>query len=232
LFSIVVTAYRNGPVLESWVSQLHQSLSTLEDPWEILLVANQWESEADPARDIAFSLEKKLPHVRTIALTKAGGYGWDVKTGLAAAQGQILGYIDGDGQISPESPLAAFRKITSENLDLVKARRVRREDGMYRRVLSKIFNLSFRFLFGIEDPDVNAKPKIFRKEIYEAMALRSDDWFLDAEIMIQAKQLNLKTGDFPISFHALSGRHSLVGFKTILEFCKNFWFYHFQKYKR
>lgn len=229
MLSVVILAYRNGPVLDAWVSDLHSRLGTLTESWEILLVVNQWPGEQDPARDVAHSLEKKFPKVRTVTLPKAGGYGWDVKTGLEAARGEILAYVDGDGQIPAESVPAAFRKLTSEGLDLVKAHRIHREDGTFRSALSKIFNFGFRIFFGVQDPDINAKPKIFRRKFYESIVLRSDDWFIDAEIMIWAKQLKLKIGELPIAFHALMGRRSLVGFKTIFEFCKNFWIYLFQK---
>lgn len=226
--SVVVLAYRNGPVLKSWVTGLHQSLSALKDAWEIILVTNVRAGETDEAQAVARDLERTLSHVRAVARIKAGGYGWDVKSGLAVAGGKIVAYIDGDGQVPSDSILTAYRKLISEGLDLVKARRIRRADGRLRELLSVLFNFAFRIFFGIIDGDVNAKPKLLRREALRAMELRSDDWFIDAEIMIRAKQQQLKIGEVPISFHALRGRRSLVGMKTVWEFMKNFWIYRFK----
>jgi glycosyltransferase involved in cell wall biosynthesis len=223
--SVVVLAYKNGPILKSWVGGLHQDLSSLNATWEIILVCNVYEREIDEAQEVARGLVRDLPHVKIVARTKGGGYGWDVKSGLDTAQGEVLAYIDGDGQIPSDSVSTAYRQMTTEGWDLVKARRTRREDGIIRGLLSKIFNLSFRVIFRVSDTDINAKPKLFRRKAYQAMHLQSDDWFIDAEIMMKAKQMKLKIGEIPIEFHSLEGRNSLVGFKTILEFCKNFWRY-------
>lgn len=230
--SVVVLTYKNGKVLGPWVQQLHQSLSSLEQPWEIVLVANVWEGETDEAKGVAQSLEKSLPHVRVVSLPKKGGYGWDVKSGLETSRGEVLGYIDGDGQIPPDTILPAFKKMAGEKLDLVKAYRVQREDGLFRRAISWCFNLGFRILFAAGFKDINAKPKLFTRDAFQKLDLQSDDWFIDAEIMMKAGELNLATGEFPIAFHSLTGRASLVGWQTVWEFCKNFAAYRIKKKKR
>jgi glycosyltransferase involved in cell wall biosynthesis len=227
--SVVVLAYKNGPILESWIGQLHRSLSTLTASWEIILVTNVYPGEIDEAQNVAKKLEKNLPHVRRVALTKAGGYGWDVKSGLAVAHGKTLAYVDGDGQISPETVVTGYGKMVAEGWDLVKASRIRRADGIYRRVISQLFNRFFRLFFQISFGDLNAKPKIFSREGFAALKPSADDWFIDAEIMIKAEKLQLKIGEFPIQFYALSGRNSLVGLKTIYEFMKNFRKYFFKR---
>jgi len=52
------------------------------------------------------------------------------------------------------------------------------------------------------------------------MNLKADDWFIDAEIMLQARNLKLKIGSFPISFYK-SERESFVKPIAIIEFIKN-----------
>lgn len=53
------------------------------------------------------------------------------------------------------------------------------------------------------------------------MNLTSDDWFIDAEIMLEAKRLGVLFYEFPTEFHSLSGRQSFVKFSAIFEFTRN-----------
>jgi prepilin signal peptidase PulO-like enzyme (type II secretory pathway) len=53
------------------------------------------------------------------------------------------------------------------------------------------------------------------------MDLTSDDWFLDAEIMIKARKLKLKVGMVPSKFYKCDYRGSFVKMITILEFLGN-----------
>jgi hypothetical protein len=68
-----------------------------------------------------------------------------------------------------------------------------RHDGLYRRFISAAFNTSFRLLFGGGVRDVNSKPKIIRRDKYELLDLKSDDWFIDAELV--PRELGLKIGE-------------------------------------
>jgi hypothetical protein len=81
----------------------------------------------------------------------------------------------------------------------------------------------FSVLFpGYPNKDVNAKPKIFSRSFYNKLKLQSDDWFLDAEIMIQARRYHAKLAEIPTVFFEVTGRKSFVRVKHVLEFLKNF----------
>ena len=59
------------------------------------------------------------------------------------------------------------------------------------------------------------------RDAYSRMNLESDDWFIDAEIMIQARRLGLRVGELPTGFLGLSGRRSFIGLSAIMEFLRN-----------
>ena len=50
------------------------------------------------------------------------------------------------------------------------------------------------------------------------MDLKSNGWFIDAEIMIQAKKMNLKIGEIPTVFHRMKFRPSFIKFRSVWEF--------------
>ena len=155
--------------------------------------------------------------------------GWDMRMGLDAARGTYIGVIDGDGQFPPESIVACLLKCELEDLDLTKTYRVIRDDGLYRRVISMVYNGIFSLLFGFKVRDINSKPKIIRRDKYELLHLQSDDWFADAEIVIRARELGLKIGETPVHFSLNDNRGSFVKPKAILEFTSNLLKYRFSR---
>ena len=70
-------------------------------------------------------------------------------------------------------------------------------------------------------PDMNSKPKIMKKEFYEKINLESNGWFIDAEIMILARRMNVKIGEIETVFHSMDSRPSFVKPLSIIEFLGN-----------
>ncbi len=145
------------------------------------------------------------------------------ENGLGECRGRYIGVIDGDDQFPMEAIFSCFAKIKSSDFDLVKTYRAERLDGLFRYVISKVYNIGFRLMFPTYKGyrDVNSKPKIFTRNAYEKMELKATDWFIDAEIILQALKLDLKIYEIPIKFESIKGRKSFVRFRAIWEFAKN-----------
>ncbi|MBI4599977.1 glycosyltransferase family 2 protein [Candidatus Uhrbacteria bacterium] len=220
--SVVVLGYRSAETISGFIDNLAGSLNEAESEWEIVLVGNYFENSGDRTPDVAKELAKKYPRVRPVTLVKEGMMGWDMKTGLRAATGKALAVIDGDGQMPYEDVVRCYKKYREEGADLVKTYRAERKDGLYRTCLSVGYNLVFKILFpGLNSRDVNSKPKLMKREVYEKMVLKSDGWFIDAEIMIQARRMKLNIVEVPTVFRDIETRSSFVKPRAILEFCAN-----------
>jgi glycosyltransferase involved in cell wall biosynthesis len=170
-----------------------------------------------------------LPYVRLLAEPKHGRMGWDMRRGLEACRGKYIGVIDGDGQFPVEAIFSCFAKIKSDNFDVVKTYRVERHDSSYRRLISTVYNWLFhRFFRGSSNlRDVNSKPKIMTRKAYERMTLESDDWFIDAELILNCVNLNLRVYEIPVEFQSLGKRKSFVKPGAIFEFLKHMIEYRF-----
>jgi glycosyltransferase involved in cell wall biosynthesis len=149
--------------------------------------------------------------------------GWDMRRGLDACCGKYIGVIDGDGQFPVEAIFSCFAKIKSDDFDLVKTYRVHRKDSIYRTFISTAYNVLFHLFFrgssGLRD--VNSKPKIIARKAYERMTLRSSDWFIDAELILNCINLNLRIYEIPVEFQSLGKRKSFVKPGAILEFLRH-----------
>jgi glycosyltransferase involved in cell wall biosynthesis len=197
-----------------------------------VLVGNYIEGSDDETPQVVAKLAERSDNIRTVIRPKQGMMGWDMRMGLDAARGTYIGVIDGDGQFPPESIIACLLKCELEDLDLTKTYRVIRDDGLYRRFISMVYNTIFSLLFGFKVRDINSKPKIIRRDKYELLHLESDDWFADAEIIIRARELGLKIGETPVHFAINDNRGSFVKPKAIFEFSSNLLRYRFSRNQR
>jgi glycosyltransferase involved in cell wall biosynthesis len=228
-FSLVVLCYRSGPSIIPFIEKMEQALSRCNFTWELVLVGNYIEGSDDETPQVIAELASQKPNVRTVIRPKEGMMGWDMRVGLNVAHGTYIGVIDGDGQFPPESIVACLLKAELEDLDLTKTYRVLRDDGWRRRLISRVYNVIFKLLFGFAVRDINSKPKIIKGDKYPLLQLKSDDWFADAELVIRARELGFKIGEMPVHFKSNDSRGSFVKPAAILEFTANLLKYRFSR---
>jgi glycosyltransferase involved in cell wall biosynthesis len=220
--SVVVLCYAAGKQAEPFVREVIDSLERETKDWELVLVANYWEGKADETPDVVRAIAARDPRIRVVAEPKQGMMGWDVRSGLAAATGDVIGFMDGDGQVRAEDLVRTYRTLVAERCDLAMTYRETRGDSAYRSAISRVFNGMFKGLFpGIPLRDVNSKPKVMTRTAYEALNLTSDDWFIDAEIVIQARRRRFAVREIPTTFRALENRASFVKPGALYEFVRN-----------
>jgi glycosyltransferase involved in cell wall biosynthesis len=221
--SVVVLCYHSEDIIESFVEQLVNEIKELNISSELVLVANYDKNSTDNTPRLARNLSEKYNNIKVLADEKEGGMGWDMRSGLSKASGKYIAVIDGDAQMPASDIPIVYRVIRFGKYDIVKTYRAKRYDGLVRGVLSASYNVLFRLLYSPSFPirDVNSKPKIFTKEAYQRMQLRSNDWFTDAEIMIQALKHNMKICEISTVFYMNERRTSFVGMKTVWEFIFN-----------
>ena len=220
--SAIVLCYRAGDSILNVIRPLYGELERAGVPFEVVLVANYWPADEDPTPAVVAEFAESRPHVRTVVRTKEGGMGWDMRAGFAAARGEYMIVLDGDGQNPIESVLSLYHEMKRTQADVGKGRRIARFDGPYRRIVSYVYNALFLVLFGTRNArDINGKPKGLTRRAYEMMDLRSDDWFIDAEIVLQAQRLKLRLVEIPIVFRRNDVRDSFVRPGAIPEFLLN-----------
>lgn len=220
--SIIILCYRSNESIIPLSKQVQELAKKLTSSYEIVLVGNYIEGSDDNTEALVREIAENDKNFKAVCKPKKGMMGWDMKEGLKMAKGNYLCVIDGDSQFPINNIEKCFNKIKSSSYGLVKTYRTTRGDGKYRKVISWGYNFIFSLLFPkVNSKDVNSKPKIFRREVYEKMELNSDDWFIDAEIMLNIERLKVKFYEFPTSFLEQEGRSSFVKFSAVFEFLKN-----------
>ncbi len=207
------------------VSGLVSSFERASTDYELVLVDN---GSRDGSPQILEKLAKEKPNrIKVVHVPVNQGYGWGIISGLKLASGKFVGYMCGDGQIKPTDVVRVCEQMLTDDYDMVKVKRVARRDGLIRRLLSIGYNSLFFIVFNVKTLDVNGSPKVLRRELLEIISPTSKDWFIDAEIMIKAKHLNLRVGEVPVEFMRREAGRSHVRLATISEFLRNMLNYRF-----
>jgi glycosyltransferase involved in cell wall biosynthesis len=222
--SVVVLCYHSREGARSFAARMSQALLDAGiDDYQLVLVGNYIAGSGDTTPDVVRELAAGDSRIVCSAVPKEGMMGWDLRSGLALATGEHLAVIDGDGQVRVEDVVRVYRLLREQRLDLAKTYRRQRGDGVKRKLLSLLFNGLFHLLFpGLRVRDVNAKPKVMTRSAFERLDLQSTDWFIDAEIMIQARNLGFRIGETETEFLGLTGRRSFVRMAAVVEFLHNF----------
>lgn len=221
--SVVVLCYRGEEHIIPYITQIKKALEQKHLQYELVLVANyDLPITRDRTPEIARALAQKDARNICVATQKSGMMGWDLRQGLAHATGRAIAFIDGDGQTPASDILKLYDLLIAEQLDICKVYRIKRADAPFRKVVSAIFNFAFWIFFpGHRIRDINAKPKMITRAALEKMQLTSDDWFIDAEMMLETRRLKLKFLEIPGVAGENTWRKSFIGVSAVIEFAKN-----------
>ncbi len=207
LISIVIPLYNEEECIDLLVDPLVDVFHAANVNYELVLVDN---GSHDKTGELIDSKVKENSKIRKIWVKKNEGYGWGIISGLKAAEGDYIGFMCGDGQVSPQDVVKTIKHILEHDCDMAKVRRTKRNDGFVRRVVTQLYNGTIPFLFGLKSRDLNGTPKIFKRAHLELFDPWSKDWFIDAELMIKAEYLNFKIDEIPIVFEARKGGESHI----------------------
>lgn len=161
--------------------------------------------------------------VLPVHLAVNAGYGGGILAGLRALEGgprpPVLGWAWGDGQITAAA-LPALHAACAAGAPLAKARRIARQDGWRRQLITHTYAAVLRAR-GVATPDVNGCPKLFRAEALAALAPQSTDWFLDAEVVLAAEARGWRIAEAPVVMRPRRAGRSKVRLATVLEFARH-----------
>jgi len=168
--------------------------------YEILIVDD---ASSDGTSAIADRLAECDPHVRVIHHPKNRKLGGSLKTGFAAARGELVLYTDADLPFDLHDVIRACRLLRTHDADAVCGYRTHRDGEGWRRVLySATWNALVRAAFGVKQRDVNFSFKLVRRSVFEHIVLTSEGSFVDAELLIQLHRFGYRVIQIGVDYFA------------------------------
>ncbi len=135
---------------------------------------------------------------RTVRHPRRSGYGAAVRSGLRAAQGEVVVYLDGDGQYRVEE-LPALLALLESGCDVVAGVRADRQDPLHRLAIGGSYNLLMRQITGVTFRDVDCGFKVLRRRVVESLRLTCDGNLVGAELMAKCGRAGFDVRQVPVT---------------------------------
>jgi len=141
-----------------------------------------------------------LPRVRLVTHQQNRGYGAALRSGFEAASGDLVFFTDADLQFNADEIDRLLPWV--ERFDIVAGYRSPRQDPWMRRANAAAWGMALYGAFGLSVTDVNCAFKLFKREVLEGLEIDSDGAFVNAEILLKAKQRGFNFKQVPVSHFA------------------------------
>lgn len=166
--------------------------------YEIIIVDD---ASTDGTAAIAERLSLADPRVRVVRHDENRKLGGSLKSGFAAATGDVILYTDADLPFDMHEVHKAMRLLRYYDADVVSAYRFDRTgEGYVRTVYSFFYNLLVRLLFGVRMRDINFAFKLCRARVFDHVELKSEGSFIDAELVVKAHKFGYNVIQFGVDY--------------------------------
>ena len=184
----------------------------LADDFEIIIVND---GSHDGTGELADALAAEHAEVRAVHNHPNLGYGGALQRGFREATKDWVFYTDGDGQFDFEEISGLLPLL--ETYDIVSAYRVNRCDSMIRKINAWAWTTLVNLVFGMRIKDIDCAFKIFPRELFDRIEMRSMGALIDAEILAKAANLGYTIGQLGVHHYPRgAGEQSGANFKVIL----------------
>ena len=188
-----------------------------------LIVINDASTDRTP--EIADKLAENDPRVRVIHHPQNRKLGGAMKTGFAAATGDLVLYTDADLPFDMGELPRAVRLLRDYEVDIISAYRFDRTgEGSLRAVYTWVYNGLIKSLFGVKVRDINFAFKLCRTRIFDDIELKSEGSFIDAELVIRATRMGYQIMQMGVDyFPRTRGVSTLSSPGVILTILREMW---------
>lgn len=182
--SLFFPAWNEEDYLERAVNRAMAVLSRLSSDFEILIVDD---GSSDQTGEIADRLAAQHPQVKVIHHPVNQKLGGAIRSGLTHSTKEVVVYSDVDLPFDLDEIERALHLLSYLEADMICAFRLdRTSEGIQRIAYSFVYNWLVRALFGVKIKDINFSFKVIRRRVLEAIELRSQGSFIDAELVVKA----------------------------------------------
>ncbi|MBM4395847.1 MAG: glycosyltransferase family 2 protein [Deltaproteobacteria bacterium] len=203
--SVVVMAFNERDSLEAQVRATVAFLARCGGPGSEVVVVD--DGSTDGMAAVADRLATGhpgtggAPAVRVVHHPTNLGMGVAIRSGYAAARGEFVTQLPGDGQVAPDT-LSRFLPHLADH-DLVLSTYAKRDDGFARALVTAGYQGTARVLLG--DRCAFTGTMVFRRALLDRVRLTCDSFLVNVELPLKLMRLGVRPAHVTIS--ALARAH-------------------------
>lgn len=203
MLSIVIPAYNEAAAIQETLERVAGHMTGLDEPFEIIVVDD---GSTDITADIVTRYSLLDHRIRLIRHGGNRGKGAAVRTGVAAARGTAVVFLDADLSAPPDAIGPLIAALSDHDLTIgsryVEGAVISQAQPLARRLASRVFNLAVRSLFSLPFRDTQCGCKAFGpKALAVARVLETDGWAFDVELLARAQKNGLRIAEIGIPWN-------------------------------
>jgi glycosyltransferase involved in cell wall biosynthesis len=212
--SLVIPMFNEEENIEHAIDCAVAALERCAGDYEIVVVND---ASTDRSAEIVTRLSAANPRIRLFQHEVNRKLGATLKTGYAAARKDLVVYMDADLPFDPEVIGRAMQALKVTRADLIAGYRLdRTTEGFRRTVYSYLYNSLIGVLFGWPHRDINFSFKLMRREVLEAVELKSEGSLIDAELIVKAKNLGFVIQQLGLDYFPRTRGSSTLSSPTVI----------------
>ena len=212
--SLVIPMYNEEESIEHAIACAVAALESFGGDYEIIIVDD---ASTDRSAEIVRREMAANPRIRVLRHEVNRKLGGALKTGYGAATKEVVVYMDADLPFDPEVIGRATRALHVTRADMIAGYRLdRTTEGFRRTVYSYLYNTLIGLLFGWPHRDVNFSFKLMRREVLEAIELRSEGSLIDAELIVKARNLGFVIQQLGLDYFPRTRGHSTLSSPSVI----------------
>ena len=199
MLSVVVPVYKE----ERQLKELLDNILKFEDV-EVILAVDA--SEGD-TMDVCNSFTNRHFNVKLTSSPIREGKGAAINRGLDLAEGDLLGYLDGDMSVHPDEMLKMTSFLNSgKGWDIVIGSRdhpdavLVKNQSFFRKRIGRIYSRMIRLMFKVDLYDFQCGCKVFHRKIWESIPLYEEGFAFDTELLVKSAYKGFKIKEVPVSW--------------------------------
>jgi dolichol-phosphate mannosyltransferase len=200
--SVVIPAHNEEETVSETVESLVSTLMREEIEHEVIVVDD---SSTDATAEVTERIAAEHPQVRCLPSPYRNGFGFAVRAGLEAFEGDAVAIVMADGSDSPQD-LVAYQRLLEGGYECAFGSRFVNGSKVidYPRsklIMNRIVNWGIRLLFRHGYNDTTNAFKAYRREVIESVQpLLSHHFNLTVELPLKAVVRGYSFGIVPISW--------------------------------
>jgi glycosyltransferase involved in cell wall biosynthesis len=196
--SIVIPVYNERATIATILD--HVQSSGLAD--EIIVVDD---ASSDGTREVLAEIARNHPRLKLVLHESNRGKGAALRTGLAAATGDLILVQDADLEYDPRDYPSLLQPIQDGRADVVFGSRFlggpRRTTMFWHMVANQLLTLTTNILYNSILTDMETGYKLFKREVIQGIPLRSNRFDIEPEITAKLLKRKIRIFEVPISFN-------------------------------
>lgn len=196
--SVVIPVYNERET----IAEILRRVGRVRLASEIVVVDD---GSTDGTREVLTQLARRRSRLRLILHERNRGKGAAVRTGIAAARGELVLIQDADLEYDPRDYRAMLAPIEEGLADVVFGSRflggARRPTMFWHMIANKMLTLMTNVLYNSILSDMETGYKLFRRETIQGIPLRARRFEFEPEVTAKLLKRHVRIYEVPISFN-------------------------------